>query len=95
VHLSTDFFSFIYFHQHKSIKSNHVVATGEVELVTHTVPVEKLLRILREMGRSASLQGLGGGASSTAPARSLACDAHHRDGLPRACVQRASSWDRQ
>ncbi|ELR23077.1 copper/zinc superoxide dismutase [Acanthamoeba castellanii str. Neff] len=33
---------------------------GEVELLTQRVPVEKLLRILRETGRSASLQGLGG-----------------------------------
>jgi hypothetical protein len=33
-----------------------------VEIITQTVPVEKLLQILRATGRPASLQGLGGGA---------------------------------
>jgi hypothetical protein len=43
------------------IFNNHFDQSGEVELLTQRVPVEKLLRVLRETGRSASLQGLGGG----------------------------------
>jgi len=55
------FFILILKNQIIIIFNNHFDQSGEVELLTQRVPVEKLLRVLRETGRSASLQGLGGG----------------------------------